>query len=154
MTEVDLPTPALRRSPDVELDETTAATLRDIGRIMIPAWEEFPDAGAITVDFVSRRAEPSDAEFLRNVTAGLRAPEPSSLRAFEREHPADFAVLRWWVYSAYYSSPVVIGLMQLAGSRYHGAPQPLGYRIETDAPVPATPRGSYQRTEEVTRVQL
>jgi hypothetical protein len=154
MTEVDLPTPALRRSPDVELDPTTATVLRDVARIMIPAWEEFPDAGAITVDFVSRRAEPPDVTFLAEALAGLRAPDPSRLRDFECSRPADFAVLRWWVYSAYYSSPVVIGLMQLAGSRYHGAPQPLGYRIDVDAPVPATPRGTYQRTEEVTRVRL
>jgi hypothetical protein len=154
MTDVDLPTPVLRRSPDVTLDPETRRTLHDVARIMIPAWEDLPDAGAITVDFVSRRAEPADAEFLGAVTTALRAPSAATVRDFETRRPADFAVLRWWVYSAYYSSPVVIGLMQLAGSRYHGAPQPLGYRIDDEAPVPATPRGAYQRTEEVTRVRF
>jgi len=41
--------------------------------------------------------------------------------------------------------------MQDRGYDYHGAPQPLGYALPGTTAVPASPRGSYIPTSEVTR---
>jgi hypothetical protein len=60
--------------------------------------------------------------------------------------------LRNWVYYGYYTSGSVSDALRLLGSDYHGAPQPFGYRMDRDAPLPRTPRGSYQQTDEVRNV--
>jgi hypothetical protein len=106
--------------------------------------------------FVSDRIDPVERDVLQAALARLEDLSDEAITAWisglETDENATFLILRNWVYFGYYSSSAVASAIQLSGSPYHGAPQPFGYRLDEDAPVPATPRGSYLPTEEIRRV--
>jgi hypothetical protein len=89
---------------------------------------------------------------LGELTAGGGGEElVGRLRALERDDAEAFAGLRAWVYYGYYGNGAVIDVLEAANG-YHGAPQPLGYRIPGESRLPAEPRGSYRATDEVVDV--
>jgi hypothetical protein len=141
---------------DAPLSLDAAAKMERIADVMVPAADGFPAAGPIVAAFVSDRIDPIERDLLQAAFAEIDATDDESLTAWisqlELDAPETFVMLRSWVYYGYYSSGAVATALQLSGSRYHGAPQPFGYRIDEDAPVPSTPRGSYLTTEEVRRV--
>jgi hypothetical protein len=139
-----------------ELSEETRGRLGRVADVMIPPEAGFPDAAPLVVRFVSERIDPAERDTLERLLETLDGTSADAVTAWlshlVTEAPEDFAGLRNWVYYGYYTSGSVADALREAGSDYHGAPQPFGYRIERDAPVPRTPRGTYQRTEEVRRV--
>jgi hypothetical protein len=141
---------------DAPLSPEAARKMERVADVMIPAADGFPAAGRIVTRFVSDRIDPVERDLLERAFEQLDATEDGDVASFisqlELAEPETFLVLRNWSYYGYYSSGAVVTALQLAGSRYHGAPQPFGYRIEQEAPVPSTPRGSYLSTEEVRRV--
>jgi hypothetical protein len=138
------------------MSEETLERLGRIADVMIPPETGFPDAAHLVTRFVSERVDPLQRDTLERILGGIEQGSPdaitTSLQRLEAEDPVSFVELRNWVYYGYYTSGSVVDALREAGSDYHGAPQPFGYRIEREAPVPASPRGSYQRTEEVRRV--
>jgi hypothetical protein len=130
--------------------------LGQIADVMIPPETGFPNAAHLVTRFVSERVDPTERDTLERILGGVEQGSPAAittaLQRLETEDPVSFLELRNWVYYGYYTSGSVVDALREAGSDYHGAPQPFGYRIEREAPVPAHPRGSYQRTEEVRRV--
>lgn len=82
-----------------------------------------------------------------------------AIQRLEREEPALFNLLRTILYYSYYGSPSVVRAIRALGHDYNDAPQPRGYPMLPFDPTPgvnapATPRGGYKRTDEVTRVDL
>ncbi len=85
-----------------------------------------------------------------------------ALERLEQERPQVFAALwRLAVYGYYSRRETIAAIRRELASAYHGAPQPLGYAFalepwDPDDPLqmPAHPRGSYIRTEDVQRVDL
>lgn len=82
-----------------------------------------------------------------------------AVERLEREEPALFDILRTILYYSYYGSPLVVRAIRDLGHDYNDAPQPRGYRMAPFDPTPglnapAIPRGNYQRTDEVARVDL
>jgi len=136
------------------LDADVRTAIRDIADLMIPGNGSLPPAGEIVAQFTEKRVSPDEATLLSRVVRGLGSIDTDSLRALEAGFPEDFSVLRFWTYQGYYGSPIVAGLMQLGGSEYHGAPQPLGYALDRDAPTPSETRGTFIPTSEVKRVQF
>jgi hypothetical protein len=138
------------------LSEEMLGRLSRIADVMIPPEQGFPDAAPLVARFVSERADPAERNTLERLLETIDQTSPdavtTALRRLEAEDPVSFAGLRNWVYYGYYTSGSVADALREAGSDYHGAPQPFGYRIAQDAPLPQAPRGSYQRTEEVRRV--
>ena len=81
------------------------------------------------------------------------------VRRFEADYPEQFETLRMIAYLAYYESPAVVRAVRSLGHVYNDAPQPAGYVMapfdESDPrQVPQHRRGSYVRTEDVTRLDL
>lgn len=136
------------------LDTDVRAAVRDIADLMIPGSGSLPPAGEIVAQFVEQRVSPDESAQLSGVVRALGRINVESLRELEANHPDDFAVLRFWTYQGYYGSPIVAGLMQLGGSAYHGAPQPLGYALDREAPTPSESRGTFIPTNEVKRVRF
>jgi hypothetical protein len=138
------------------LSDDMVGRLARIADVMIPPQEGFPDAAPLVARFVSERVDPRERDVLERILGTIGEDSPDAVTAglnrLETEDPLNFVVLRNWVYYGYYTSGSVADALREAGSDYHGAPQPFGYRIEREAPLPKTPRGSYQRTEEVRRV--
>ncbi len=138
------------------LSEEMLRRLGRIAEVMIPPEEGFPDAAPLVTRFVSERVDPTERDALERILGTIDQASPdavtTALNRLQSEDPTRFVVLRNWVYYGYYTSGSVADALREAGSDYHGAPQPFGYRIEREAPVPQTPRGSYQRTEEIRRV--
>lgn len=130
--------------------------LSRVAEVMIPASAGFPDAGALVPRFVGERVDPAGRDMLEELLAGIDDTSAAGvtdwLQRLEGGDATSFATLRHWVYHGYYASGSVADALRQAGSDYHGAPQPFGYRIDREAPVPQTPRGSYQETEEVRSV--
>lgn len=130
--------------------------LGQIADVMIPSETGFPNAAHLVTRFVFERVDPTERDTLERILGGVEQGSPAAittaLQRLEIEDPVSFLELRNWVYYGYYTSGSVVDALREAGSDYHGAPQPFGYRIEREAPVPENPRGSYQRTEEVRRV--
>jgi hypothetical protein len=118
--------------------------LQAVASLMIPASETLPAGGDVVPGFVEARISPGEADRLRRILEEIGEPGVASIKLLERA----------WVYRGYYGSSLVVSLMHHHGSRYHGAPQPLGYSIDRPGPVPVTVRGSYLKTEEVHRVEL
>jgi hypothetical protein len=129
------------------------AAMALVAETMIPSAEGWPASGELVSHFVSGRISAAEREGLEPLLAELagEADPEDWLRRVEEERPERFAELRAWVYYGYYGSGSVIDVLD-ARYGYHGAPQPLGYRIDREPRLPAKPRGSYRRTEEVVRV--
>ena len=153
---VEMEHPSYPGYHDAPLSEETLRRLSRIADVMIPPEQGFPDAAPLVARFVSERAEPAERDTLERLLGTIDQASPddirTSLERLEAEDPLSFSGLRNWVYYGYYTSGSVADALREAGSDYHGAPQPFGYRIERDAPLPQARRGSYQRTEEVRRV--
>jgi hypothetical protein len=129
-----------------------------VAEVLIPPAEGHPPSGEIVATFVCERANPTERDAIEALLGAFEdlseAGLTRSLQQLEQADPTQFALLRNFAYAAYYSSRAVVAALQAGGSDYHGAPQPFGYRIDEEAPVPTTPRGSYVPTEEVRRVEL
>ena len=142
----------------LRLSGDTAKALGAVADIMIPEGEGYPAASeARVVDFVEAHLDPGEHDrlekLLKDVDAGNREGTENWLRELERASPGDsFAFLRLYIYCAYYSSPRVLATLRDRGYDYHGAPQPHGYKIKADPPVPTEHRGSYIPTEKVKNV--
>jgi hypothetical protein len=141
---------------DAPLSADGERRMARIADIMIPAADGFPPAGPLVTHFVSERIDPAERDLLEDKMQALEDLSDEAVTAWvsglETGDPDTFVILRNWVYYGYYSSGAVASAIQLSGSPYHGAPQPFGYRIAEEAPVPTAPRGSCLRTEEIRRV--
>jgi hypothetical protein len=138
------------------LSDSAAAKLSRIAQVMIPEGQGFPDAGPLVSRFVTERLSEAESEVLEALLASYEDDSSAAvaewLERLETDDPTRFTVLRNWVYYGYYCSGSVTDALRQAGSDYHGAPQPFGYRMDRDSPLPRTPRGSYQTTAEVRNV--
>nr|MCW2727352.1 hypothetical protein [Aeromicrobium sp.] len=153
MTDITMRHPSRPGFYNCGLPAAVRSSLAEAGDVLIPRSDTMPPAGDIAALFVSERVSPAEAAELEGILGALTEVSVATLTDLELNRPERFAVLRTWVYQAYYGSPVVTGLMQLQGSAYHGAPQPFGYELHEDAPVPTEPRGTFIPTEEVVRVR-
>jgi hypothetical protein len=128
--------------------------LAQVCDLLVPGDEHYPSGSVAQVPrFVEERASHADLTRLEQVMASLTPTSAEALSAstarLESEDPVAFLWLRELVYHGYYASRRVIAAMTDRGYDYHGAPQPLGYRLPGTTTGPQTPRGSYIRTEEV-----
>ena len=148
-----------------------ARTLAAFVDVLIPGDADFPPASAagahgLVMDRI--RARLGREAFGRIVVALdrsgpflLATPEGrgAAVAAMEREEPELFVFLRFATYLSYYETPGVVATLRALGHDYNDAPQPEGYAMAPFDPtpgdhLPATPRGSYKRTEEIARVDL
>ena len=151
----------------------SAGVLRDLVDVLIPGDDLFPAAsaagahGLLAERFAlapwtggdrprHRRAQ---RERWRSVIHRALSPAKriDAVRQLEREEPQLFDTLRTVLYYSYYQSPLVVRAIRALGHDYNDAPQPRGYAMIPFDPtpgvnVPATPRGGYKRTHEITRV--
>ena len=123
---------------------------------LLPGGGGYPSACEAQVPrFIEERSSPEDAGLLGAIigdAACASASEASShLESLERDNILSFQWLRQFAYHGYYASHRVIAAMNDHGYDYHGAPQPLGYALPGVTGLPAHSRGSYVKTEEVTR---
>ncbi|HYX97816.1 MAG TPA: hypothetical protein VE823_22385 [Geodermatophilus sp.] len=153
---VEMEHPSYPGHHDAPMSEELLERLGRIADVMIPPETGFPAAASLVTRFVSERVDATERDTLERILEGIEprsaAAITTALQRLETDDPVGFLELRNWVYYGYYTSGSVVDALREAGSDYHGAPQPFGYRIEREAPVPVNPRGSYQRTEEVRRV--
>lgn len=150
-----LPHPSHPGHFGLSLSAAAADALGAVADALIPAGDSYPSArDAGVVEFVADRMAPVEAQALESLLAGLPSGGDVAgwLRELERERPEDLLLLTTWVYQAYWCSHAALAALRRRGSDYHGAPQPLGYRIPDYDAAPSTPRGGYIATEEVTRV--
>lgn len=130
--------------------------LASVADALIPGDAHYPSGSVAQVStFIQDRASEQDVTLLEQLRllwplTGDGATE--ALTEMEAADPVSFAYLRELVYHGYYSSRRVLAAMADRGYSYHGAPQPLGYRITDTMKLPSTPRGSYIATEEVRHV--
>jgi len=124
---------------------------------LIPGNEKYPSGGdAQVAAFIQDRASSTDMELLQKLSE--RWPTKSvngaveALRKIEQQDPMSFAYLREFIYHGYYSSHRVLAVMADRGYAYHGAPQPLGYKVPDVMSRPTKDRGTYIKTEEVSHV--
>jgi hypothetical protein len=141
----------------VVVAESTLRLLEVVADVMIPGDSNYPSGSAAGVpDFIANHISAPDLDQLDGLLTTLgsadREAEAVGNWLAEAQHEEAFNLLRWYVYTAYYASPLITEAMNRRGIDYHGPPQPLGYRIEEDPPRPQHDRGSYTRTEEVQRV--
>ena len=149
-----------------------AAMLRDLLDVLLPGDGRFPpasEAGAHGV-VADRLAAQLGEGALDDLAAALEASggplaplgaqeREAVVRRFEGSRPEQFETLRMFAYHAYYESPAVVRAVRALGHVYNDAPQPEGYAMtpfdESDpSQAPRHRRGSYVRTEDVTRVDL
>jgi hypothetical protein len=103
------------------LDAATQNRLRGIMDEIIPRQGSMPsasEAGGLTYFSALSEAEP---EFAAEILAALAkishsSPPLQALKQFEREDPAEFVVLRDFVYEAYYTQPQI---WQLIGYQFY-----------------------------------
>ena len=149
-----------------------AATLKALVDVLLPGDERFPAAsdagthGVVADRLVAQMGEAALDDLAQTIEAcgGPLAPLSKAerqdvVRRFEAAHPEQFETLRMIAYLAYYESPAVVRAVRSLGHDYNDAPQPAGYAMapfdESDPrQVPQHRRGSYVRTEDVTRLDL
>lgn len=138
------------------LPAESAAPLAAVADALVPGegadWPSASASGAL--GWIAERVAPHEAERLAALLAELDGDPTAWLRSLERDRGADFALLRGWVYKAYYAQPAVLEALRRAGSDYHGAPQPWGYDVAEYEQEPAVRRGGFVRAGEVRRVRL
>jgi len=156
MSHIEIEHPSYPGFHSAPLSDSAVTRLRRVAQVMIPNSEGFPDAGPLVSRFVTERVDRAERDLLEGLLATMQDDSSHAvttwLQRLEADDPTNFATLRNWVYYGYYTSGSVTDALRLAGSDYHGAPQPFGYRMDRDAPLPRTPRGSYQKTAEVHNV--
>lgn len=138
----------------VTLPPSTSSALNAIAAVMIPGQDPYPPAGEVGVAaFIESRCDAEEAALLTELADEFAAGggDADALKALESSRPNDFALLRFYVYSGYYCAPAVLGVVA-DRSDYHGSPQPLGYVIDAEVPVPTVHRGTFVPTEEVRSV--
>ncbi len=149
-----------------------AATLKALVDVLLPGDERFPAAsdagthGVVADRLVAQTGEAALDDLARTIKACggplaplSRAERQDVVRRFETDHPEQFETLRMIAYLAYYESPAVVRAVRSLGHVYNDAPQPAGYAMapfdESDPrQVPQHRRGSFVRTEDVTRLDL
>jgi hypothetical protein len=143
----------------VSLSEAAGRALETVADTMIPGDRSYPAATTAGIaTFVSEHVSPVERDMLENLLKqlppGADADDCANwLGAVERNDREGFALLRAYVYLGYYSSALVVAAMNKRGLDYHGPPQPFGYQIDAEQPVPQHARGSYTPTEEVSDVR-
>ena len=148
------------------------AMLRELVDVLLPGDERFPAAsdagthGVLADRLVAQIGEAALDDLAQAIEAcgGPLGPlgvteRQDVVRRFEAAHPEQFETLRMIAYLAYYESPAVVRAVRALGHVYNDAPQPAGYAMapfdENDPhQVPQHRRGSYVRTEDVTRLDL
>lgn len=153
----DFPHPSRPGHYGVAFPDDLKAHLSLLVTALVPGGSGYPSAAdAQVVDFIEDRASEHDLARLESLRSDWPADSAEAatrvLEAMESQAPAEFAYLREFVYHAYYASRRVLAAMADRGYSYHGAPQPLGYRIDDEMARPAKARGSYIATEDVKRV--
>ncbi|MCW2598427.1 MAG: subunit 3 of gluconate 2-dehydrogenase [Frankiales bacterium] len=153
----DFPHPSRAGYYDLTLPADLSERLTHLVTAMVPGGEGYPSAGeAQVVRFLEEHSSEADLTALQGIADRLTTPSVAAATAMLTElEAADPVLFGWWrdfVYFGYYASHRVLAALADRGYDYHGAPQPLGYRIARDPAVPTTKRGSYQPTNEVTRV--
>lgn len=142
----------------ISLSGAVRTRMRAVAETMIPDAEGFPPSAGIVERFVSEHIAPDERDRLEALLTDLdEAPGEglaTQLRELEERDPELFGLLRSFVYHGYYTSKAFAASLMAQGSDYHGAPQPYGYRIDEEQPVPRDRRGSFIPTEEVRRVSL
>jgi hypothetical protein len=140
---------------DAPLSAEAEAAIAAIADVMIPPLAGRPDAGELVPRFVSERISPAERdsiqEFLGEIEGTSRPDLRVWLETLEAARPDCFEALRAWVYYGYYTSGTLIDILH-AQAGYHGAPQPVGYKIDHAPRIPMAQRGSYLRTDEVVNV--
>lgn len=151
-----------------------AGTLRAFVDVLLPGDDLFPAASEVGAHglLAERLRQQHGPDAFDRVGAALAAASGGrslaqlpneeqivAVQRLEREEPALFDVLRTILYYSYYGSPLVVRAIRALGHDYNDAPQPRGYPMTPFDPTPgvnapATPRGSYKRTAEVTRINL
>lgn len=146
-----------------------AATLAAFVDTLLPGDGHFPPASATGAHglVANRVRKQLGHEGFQRLAAFLDETEPfagaapearaAAVRRLEADDPELFRFLRFATYFAYYETPAVIAALQALGHDYNDAPQPLGYELPPFDPekhLPQTPRGSYKKTEEITRLDL
>ena len=126
-----------------------------IADVLIPGSAVYPSGSEAQVStFIQDRSSELDREFWADMS--MRWPAADSEQAYESVkemeavEPTAFDYLREFVSHGYYSSRRALAAMADRGYAYHGAPQPLGYRIAEPMRVPTEARGTYITTDEVT----
>jgi hypothetical protein len=107
------------------LDAATHDRLRAIMDEIIPKQGNMPsgsEAGGLAYFSALKRTEPAYAAEILTVldTVGNSSPPLEALKQFEKENPAEFAILRDFVYEAYYTQPQV---WKLIGYEFHATDQ-------------------------------
>ena len=136
------------------IPKATSSALDAIAAVMIPGRDPYPPGGEVGVAaFIESRCDPDEAALLTELADEFAAGgnDVDALNAIESARPEDFALLRFYVYSGYYCSPDVL-VVVAARSDYHPSPQPMGYAIDAEVPVPTVHRGTFVPTEEVRNV--
>lgn len=156
---LEFPHPSRPGYYDQALLPATRAAVSALVCALIPGDDVYPSAAAARVpQFIEAHASPDEVELLENLIGGLgeldAAEAVGLLEEWETGRPDVFSWLRELAYHAYYGAPQVIAAMVERGYGYHGAPQPLGYRITEAMKVPSEKRGSFVPTSEVRRVLL
>jgi hypothetical protein len=140
-------------------------TLEAFVDVLLPGDADFPRASAtgahgVVLDRIRERlgneAFAVIAEALGDEFADASADHRNeAVRRMEQNASELFHFLRWATYFSYYERPPVIAALRRLGHDYNDAPQPLGYQIAPFDParhLPASPRGSYKKTSEITRI--
>ena len=130
-----------------------------IATAIVPGDDVYPSgAQAQVATFIEQRSSAVELTMLESLQARYPAESPQiateQVAMLERDEPTVFAWLREIVYHGYYASRRTLAAMVDRGYEYHGAPQPLGYRIDEVMLTPGSQRGSYISTEGVVRVSL
>jgi len=124
------------------LDSATQDRLRAIMDEIIPKQGNMPsasEAGGLTYFSALKQTEPAYAAEILTVLGKVdnSAPPLEALKQFERENPAQFAVLRDFVYEAYYTQPQV---WKLIDYQFHATDQKGPHMKPFDEAVIATVR--------------
>lgn len=121
---------------------------------LIPGDAHYPPATVAHVPlFIEERSSATDRDRLEQVLGAMTLTSEQeatdAVARLEVADPASFAWVRELVYHGYYASRRVIATMTDRGYDYHGAPQPLGYKLAGTTAGPQARRGSYIETEKV-----
>lgn len=154
---LEFPHPSRTGYYDQTLLPATRAAVAALVSALIPGNDIYPSAAAARVpQYIEAHVSPEEVELLENLVDGLGELDSEAavelLEEWEAGRPDVFSWLRELAYHAYYGAPLVIAAMVERGYGYHGAPQPLGYRITETMQVPSQRRGSFVPTSEVRRV--
>ena len=149
-----------------------AAMLKELVDVLLPGDGRFPAAsdagthGVVADRLAAQMGEAALDDLAQTIKACggplaslSKAERQDVVRRFEAAHPEQFETLRMIAYLAYYESPTVVRAVRSLGHVYNDAPQPVGYAMapfdENDPhQAPRHRRGSYMRTEDVTRLDL